>query len=518
MDTLHSPRQSLATIAALPLPITGTDLPPTSTNKFPLIHVAIMTDTRKTPHCDINSCNFDARKLDKPTRQEPYDPIPNLSSSDQPPEPKPHQASHLNDSRHSSRYNDPRYAANEPYRQQDPTPAVRLGKEYVQFADPLQFELSGQAEHPRCSPEAVSGTTEMSFVDKLLQPKTPPPTLPASNPETLCKPAVRQILPLTLPEALKYVSNRPPAVLPSSIPSKVDDEEQKKLEPILKDKGKQRKLVTPFKGEFDTQKFKIELQIITKKLESAIQDLRMNKGKGGPKVGYRELRMCKKHEKWHFCDSEEKELPETRYAKCAEDLIKKAKEEAAVSVPKPKIPASQVASELPLSEIPVLKLDKVGNEAGKTIPGKSCTDPNRFVDFADRQCATRALQLQHEHADKDAFLRKQAKCMKECENLLERTKKSETHWRSEVHRISKKLVDIEKYLEKSQKTFSNKGKEKTVKEELISSDMGKGSTLFCEGAVVAHQAKLDAVSQSAIAAHLKLTPYRMLRRRKQSSL
>jgi hypothetical protein len=241
------------------------------------------------------------------------------------------------------------------------------------------------------------------------------------------------------------VSNRGPVAqrrLEAAI--NIAEEGVKKLQPspVIKEGGK---------------KTALDLSDIRRQLEKISQDPKLSKDKVERQNERRGKRWCNLHLAYDLCDNSVRQGTPRQYP----DHY--ASQTSATSTS----PATPVPS---ASEIPALNLDNETSKAraGFTLTGRTCTDPNRFMDFAERQRAARALGRKLELSDKAEYIRKQterkmraeeceserrhrekffrakAQTEKECERLLAESKLSGIVWRTKVQKVTKELEEIEK--------------------------------------------------------------------------
>ncbi|KZM27900.1 uncharacterized protein EKO05_0005814 [Ascochyta rabiei] len=189
----------------------------------------------------------------------------------------------------------------------------------------------------------------------------------------------------------------------------------------------------------------IDLQDMAKKLETAFQDPRMNKGESACKKKRLEKNWCHQHLEYDTCDTEGCEGGNWVYP-YPRSSVKKT-----VLAPKPKASNStvtQTASSVAATPPAVIEVE---SDATKTIPEKGYTDLNRFIDLNGRQHASWAPYRQNDALCGNETVQHDEQRIA-CERTREAAIKSEAKWRLEADKVSKDLKQIEKKVQASSPT------------------------------------------------------------------
>ncbi|KAJ4359076.1 hypothetical protein N0V95_002470 [Ascochyta clinopodiicola] len=299
----------------------------------------------------------------------------------------------------------------------------------IRAANAAYTEVSGR----RISDQYVSATQNQAYpqfeptyesfglssTTSLYRPRTPP-----MRHFPLSLEAVHQRLPgLThpLPEPLsKYLrvatpssstSTRPshmvtiasPTALFTSSASKTEKARRKKKMPEAPTESmNEPRFDSPESVEptYEGGRLQVDLQDTTKKLEMAFRDPRMNKGESARR----------------------KKLPEKMHRTlqpCQQFL--------------PSLSHRQLAFK---REPPPTKI----------VPGKGCTEPNRYIDLVERQNASWACYRQNDALSGNETLQNDEQ-KKACDLVKEAAIKSETHWRSEADKVTQELKDLGKQVQ-----------------------------------------------------------------------
>ncbi|KAF9700708.1 hypothetical protein EKO04_001414 [Ascochyta lentis] len=301
--------------------------------------------------------------------------------------------------------------------------------------------------------------SHLSLTNVPYRPRTPPMTLPPLSLDAVHQrpPGLTHPLPEPLPRYLRVeMPDSPSSTLPRHTMAgrsstgffttgveKMDKTEKLPKAPV-KDNNKSTlgrpESVAPTYEE--RHKMRLDLQDMTKKLETAFQDPRMNPGEVARKKKMPEQKLHCAHLgcDTHNVRTDERlnlDLPplKSSVAKVAEKMA---------SAPKPGVSNSttlQAASSVSVTPPVVNKVEEV---APKTILGSGYADSTRFIDFVERQRASWAF-----HVRNSVQLGDQQK--KLCERATEAAKNSQTQWRSGADRVSNDLGDIEKKLQPNSK-------------------------------------------------------------------
>ncbi|KAJ4312905.1 hypothetical protein N0V94_007206 [Neodidymelliopsis sp. IMI 364377] len=394
----------------------------------------------------------------------------------------------------------------------DGSPITGPATGYTRISEPLDYNpyahRRGFGERPGYSEVAGPGALDRMFMD---QPKTPSSVMPLIASHSVdggLREHERAMLPELLQKTRQYPCDPPCSFVPDTVSDKstlYDKTEQKNESIAVSNRGPvaQRRLETaisiaeegmkklqpsPVIKERGT-KTAIDLQDTRRQLDKISQDRKMSKDEADRQIETRGKRWCTIHLAYDLCVDSVRQETSKQYP----DPIQYASQTSTI--------ATSSATPVPsASEIPALNLDNETSKAraGFSLTGRICTDPNRFIDFAERQRAARALGRKLELSDKAEYIRKQteqkmraedresrrshreeffrakAQMGKECERLLAESKLSEIVWRTKVEKVTKELEEIEK------KVPNNSAKSTSVSEILpISSTVeSPGKTTF----------------------------------------
>ncbi|KAF1363217.1 hypothetical protein EJ07DRAFT_152718 [Lizonia empirigonia] len=309
--------------------------------------------------------------------------------------------------------------------------------------------LDYRACHPYRGVTPLSGPADLNSAYNAHWLQTPPPMLPDQfstrfdiNPSDLVYP----------------LSELPPRVLRVVNPDPASSDESDECKEEFKATHAQEyntsaKLTAAVN---EKQKLKIDLQDMTRKLETAFRDSRMNERKQKTM----EKKWCSIHLAMDTCEAKEREGGTQKPPSAPERLVTKAVGNV-VLPPKPGQSIS-LLKKPSLTETKAPIVDKVANEGAKTIPGNGSADPNRFLDFVDRQRVSRAMYNQNCARLCDEALRKQDVQRAKREQMVAEVSKIETQWQSEVNKISTELRHVEKKVQASSR-LPVRGKSMTPK-------------------------------------------------------
>lgn len=296
--------------------------------------------------------------------------------------------------------------------------------------------LDYRACRPYRGASPLSGAGALNSTDNAHWLQTPPPMLPDQFSTRFDIDPSELVYPLSeLPPGVLRVVNPDPA---SSDESDECEEEFKATHAQeCNTSSKLRAAV------IEKQKLKIDIQDMTRKLETAFRDPRMTERK--QKI--METKWCYIHFAMDTCEAKEREGGTQEPPSAPERLVTKAVGNV-VLPPKPGQSMSPFKKPS-LTETKAPIVNKVTNEGPRLVPGNGSADPTRFLDFVDRQRASRAVYNQNCARLRDEALLKQDVQRARREQVVAEASKIETEWQSEVNKISTELRHVEKKVQAS---------------------------------------------------------------------